>query len=75
MIISYKNWGEVAAEEFAGFLQYERELSRKEVRLYQSLWDELKEDNSPRKISSEYGRFMVCKTNRLFYSTGENQGG
>ena len=47
LIISYKNWGEVAAEEFAGFLQYEKELSREELRLYSSLWSELKEDNSP----------------------------
>lgn len=45
--ISYKNWGEIAAEEFAGFLPYEKKLSRQELRLYNSLWNELKEDNSP----------------------------
>lgn len=47
VIITYRNWGEVAAEEFAGFLQYEKELSREELRLYNQLWNELKEDNSP----------------------------
>ncbi len=46
-IILYKNWGEVAAEEFAGFLSYEKELSKKEVRCYAILWSELLEDNSP----------------------------
>ena len=46
-IISYRNWGEVAAEEFAGFLPYERELSREEVRMYRSLWMELQEENTP----------------------------
>lgn len=51
VIVSYKNWGEVAAEEFAGFLQYEKELSREEVRMYQSMWHELQEDNSPLRAS------------------------
>lgn len=46
-IISYANWGEVAAEEFAGFLSYEKKLSKDEVRLHASLWSELVEDNSP----------------------------
>lgn len=46
-ITIYKNWGEVAAEEFAGFLPYEKKLSKKEVRLYGLLWSELADDNSP----------------------------
>lgn len=46
-IVSYKNWAEVAAEEFAGFLQQEKVVSREELRLYAGLWSELKEDNSP----------------------------
>lgn len=46
-ITSYKNWGEVAAEEFAGFLSYEKRLSKEEVRMYAILWSELIEDNSP----------------------------
>lgn len=46
-IVSYQNWGEVAVEEFAGFLSYERELSREEVRMYRSLWVELQEENTP----------------------------
>ena len=47
VIISCKNWGEVAAEEFAGFLHCERELRKEEVRMYQAMWNELREDNSP----------------------------
>lgn len=47
VITSYKNWSEIAAEEFSGFLQYEKELSGKEIRLYSSIWSELKADNSP----------------------------
>lgn len=47
IITSYKNWGEVAEEEFAGFLSYEKRLSKGEVRMYASLWSELVEDNSP----------------------------
>lgn len=46
-IISYQNWGEIAADEFAGFLSYEEELSREEIRFYSILWSELQEDNSP----------------------------
>lgn len=46
-IISYKNWGEVAAEEFAGFLNCEKKLSREEIRMYAMLWSTLQEDNSP----------------------------
>ena len=46
-IISYRNWGEVSAEEFAEFLSYERVLTKEEVRMYAQLWTELTEDNSP----------------------------
>ena len=46
-IISYKNWGEVAAEEFAGFLNCEKKLSGEEIRMYAMLWSTLQEDNSP----------------------------
>lgn len=46
-IVHYQNWGEVAAEEFAGFLSCEKELSRDEIRLYSILWSELRKDNSP----------------------------
>ena len=46
-IVSARNWGEVAAEEFAGFLQYEKELSGEEIRMYRSRWSKLQEDNSP----------------------------
>ena len=33
-IVSYANWGEVAAEEFAGFLSYEKILTEDEFRMY-----------------------------------------
>ena len=46
-ICFYKSWGEVAAEEFAGFLSGERIVSKEELRMYASLWNELVEDNSP----------------------------
>ncbi len=46
-ITVYKNWGEVAAEEFAGFLSHEKKLSGEEVRMYASEWSELVSDNSP----------------------------
>jgi hypothetical protein len=46
-IHSYKNWGEVAAEEFAGFLSYEKKLSKEEIRMYAGLWSALVKDNSP----------------------------
>lgn len=41
------NWGNIAAEEFAGFLPRERELSKEEVHFYASLWRDLVSDNSP----------------------------
>lgn len=46
-IISYKNWGEVSPEEFAGLLSHERMLTKEEVYMYSLLWIELVEDNSP----------------------------
>lgn len=46
-ITAYKNWSEVAAEEFAEFLSYEKRLSKEEVRMYAILWSDLVEDNSP----------------------------
>lgn len=41
-----QNWGEVAAEEFAGFLTEERKLAGEEIRMYARFWSELKQDNS-----------------------------
>lgn len=46
-ITVYRSWGDVAAEEFAGFLSCEKSLSRKEVHMYAAWWQELAEDNSP----------------------------
>lgn len=46
-IVSCKNWGEIAAEEFAGFLNCEKMLSKEEIRMYAMLWGILQEDNSP----------------------------
>ena len=46
-ITAYRHWGEVSAEEFAGFLPYEKILSKDEMRMYSCLWNELVEDNSP----------------------------
>lgn len=46
-IFSYSNWGEVAPEEFAGFLTCEKKLSREEIQAYAILWNILQEDNSP----------------------------
>lgn len=47
VIISYRHWGEVSAEEFAVFLSHERMLAKEEVRTYALLWSKLVEDNSP----------------------------
>ena len=46
-IVSYQSWNEVSAEEFAGFLPHERSLSGEEVRMYNTLWGILAEENSP----------------------------
>lgn len=46
-IASYQNWGEVSAEEFAGFLSYEKTLAKEEICRYAMMWSELVEDNSP----------------------------
>ncbi|MCM1220026.1 MAG: DUF1835 domain-containing protein [Lachnospiraceae bacterium] len=46
-ITLHKNWGEIAAEEFAAFLPYAQALSKQEIRLYASFWDSLAEENSP----------------------------
>lgn len=46
-IISYANWGEVAAEEFAGFLPYEKILTETELRIYAQNWTDLVSENAP----------------------------
>ena len=46
-IVSYQNWNEVSAEEFAGFLPGEEKLSGEEIRLHAMEWQRLREDNSP----------------------------
>lgn len=70
VIISYKNWGNVAAEEFSGFLQYEKELSKDEIKRYRSLWSELQEDNSPLRavingeimgVTEDFYDFLIWK--------------
>lgn len=43
----YHNWGNMPAEEFSYFLQYEQILSKTERRRNESLWSELVADNSP----------------------------
>lgn len=49
-IISYQNWGEVSAEEFSYFLQYQKKISLNERKLYAQNWIELIEDNSPLRV-------------------------
>ena len=46
-IVCYNSWGEVSAEEFAGFLDGEKILSRNEIRMYATTWNNLQQDNSP----------------------------
>lgn len=69
-IISYRNWGEVSAEEFAEFLTYESLLTKEEVRMYAQLWTELTEDNSPLRamingkvtgVSEDFYDFLIWK--------------
>lgn len=69
-IISYRNWGEVSAEEFAEFLTYESVLTKEEVRMYAQLWTELTEDNSPLRamingkvtgVSENFYDFLIWK--------------
>lgn len=69
-IVSYKNWGEVAAEEFAGFLTYEKKLSREEIWMYAILWAGLQEDNSPLRavvngklvgVAEDFYDFLIWK--------------
>lgn len=45
-IVLRANWGEVAAEEFAGYLSNEKHLSAEEIRMYAMMWGELKKDNA-----------------------------
>ncbi len=46
-IVSWHSWSEVSAEEFAGFLSYEKPLSKEEIRMFSMLWGSLVEENSP----------------------------
>lgn len=67
---TYAGWGEVSAEEFAGFLPYEKLLSKEEVRMYAMLWSELMEDNSPLRavvngrvlsVSEDFYDFLIWR--------------
>lgn len=69
-IRSYRNWGEVSAEEFAEFLTYESVMTKEEVRMYAQLWTELTEDNSPLRamingkvtgVSEDFYDFLIWK--------------
>lgn len=69
-IVCHKNWGEVAAEEFAGFLNCERKLSREEIRMYAISWGILQEDNSPLRavvngkligVAEDFYDFLIWK--------------
>lgn len=46
-IIIPQGWGDVAADEFAGYLPHKRLLSHNEQRRCAHLWNELRTDNSP----------------------------
>lgn len=69
-IVSCGNWGEVAAEEFAGYLDCERKLSGEEVRMYAMLWGALQKDNSPLRavvngkltgVAEDFYDFLIWK--------------
>ena len=45
--VIYSNWGEVPVEELMGFTSEERKLKKRDLLYYASLWQELREDNSP----------------------------
>lgn len=69
-IVSFKNWGEVAAEEFAGFLSYEKKVSKEEIKMYAGKWRELAEENSPLRtvisgrligVSEDFYDFLIWK--------------
>lgn len=69
-IVSYTNWGEVAAEEFAGFLTCEQKLSKEEIRMNAILWKGLQEDNSPLRavvngklvgVAEDFYDFLIWK--------------
>lgn len=69
-IQSYRNWDEISAEQFAGFLSEEKILTAEEVRWYALLWSELTEDNSPLRavingritgVSEEFYDFLIWK--------------
>ena len=46
VITSYQNWGEIAAEEFASFIENQRGINSHEIKQYAAKWSELVEDNS-----------------------------
>lgn len=62
--VFYQSWGEVSAEEFAGFLPYEKPLSGDEIRMYAGLWSALVEENSPLRAVIN-GK--VCSVSDDFY--------
>lgn len=64
VISSYQNWGEIAAEEFSMFLEYQREICHMEVKRYAQMWTELVDDNSPlRSLVNNH----VISVNEDFY--------
>ena len=69
-IVSYANWGEVAAEEFAGFLSYEKILTEDELRMYAQNWTDLVSENASLRVvingklisvSEDFYDFLIWK--------------
>lgn len=69
-VISYHSWSEVSAEEFAGFLSYEKPLSKEEINWYAMQWGFLAEENSPLRavvnnrvlsVSEDFYDFLIWK--------------
>lgn len=76
VIVSYHSWSEVAAEEFAGFLENERKLTTEEIRMYAEMWGELVLENAPLRavvngtvlsVSEDFYDFIIW--NRLTENT------
>lgn len=47
IVISYQNWGEVGEDEFALFIDNQKEINQNEIKRYAQIWMELVADNSP----------------------------
>lgn len=70
IVSTYQSWGEIAPDQFALFIDGQKELNHVEIRRYAQMWSELVADNSPLRalinnrvlgVNEDFYDFLIWK--------------